>query len=396
MNRMVVLDGFRGLFLLLMALLHFNGLTESWLGYLHHGKFGWVEDAQGFVFISGLVVGLVYGRKYLRAPSLGAIFPAILARVRTIYAHQAALILILLAAALLLGEMAGPDLAPYREAPFTFSLASLMLISSSANMGILPMYVFFLLATPFAFWALHRGQVAPFFAAIILAWTAAQTNLAGMLFYQGQLALIEQGVEARFGLYFSLLGWQALFFCGLYVGYLMAEDRLDLSFLRQGQWRSVFFLATGAILLLGVYDLVVEHRLLGEDYTNRVIQKSPRSVLGYLYPVAFAVDLFVVVWLLTVGPEDRRSLVRAASRGLRWLVTLPVFTLLGAHSLHVFSAHILAFYVLATVMPMTDLSQGGRTLALLIALGSLYVVAWGRDRLQSRSLSRREIGAAVG
>lgn len=394
MSRLVVLDGFRGLFLLLMALLHFNGLTDSWLGYLHHGKFGWVEDAQGFVFISGLVVGLVYGRKFLRKPRIGAIFPPILARVRTIYAHQAALIFILLAAALALGELAAPDLAPYREAPASFVAASLLLVSSSANMGILPMYIFFMLATPFALWALHRGQVAPFFAAILLAWTAAQTNLAGVLFYQGQLVLIEQGVPARFGIYFSLLGWQALFFCGLYVGYLMAEGRLDLGFLRQGQWRVAFFMAVGGIVALGLYDLVVEHRLLGEEYTNRVIQKSPRSVLGYLYPVAFAVDLFVVVWLLTVGPGDRRALVRKTAAGLRWLVTLPMFTVLGNHSLHVFSTHILAFYVLATVMPMTDFGQGGRTAILLAALASLYVVACGRSWLMSRGAGRGAAQAA--
>lgn len=384
MNRMAVLDGFRGLFLLLMALLHFDGLTDSWLGYLHHGRFGWVEDAQGFVFISGLVVGLVYGRKYLRRPSLRAIFGPILARVRTIYAYQAGMILLLLAAAFALGDLAGANFAPYREAPVSFVLASLALVSSSANMGILPMYIFFLLATPFAFRALHRGQVAPFFFAVLLAWTAAQTNLAGMLFHQGQLALVDQGIEARFGIYFSLLGWQALFFCGLYVGYLMAEGRLDLGFLRAGQWRTTFFMAVAAILALGVYDLVVEHRLLGEEYTNRVIQKTPRSVLGYLYPVAFAVDLFVVVWLLIAGPEDRRAAVRKAAAGLRWLVTRPMFTLLGTHSLQVFSMHILAFYALATVMEMTDLGQAGRTAALLAALASLYGVAMARSWLAAR------------
>ena len=50
--------------------------------------------------------------------------------------------------------------------------------------------------------------------------------------------------------------------------------------------------------------------------------------------------------------------------------------------------------VLATVMPMTDFGQGGRTLALLIALGSLYVVALGRAWLMGRGEGRRGMAAA--
>jgi hypothetical protein len=277
MGRLVILDGFRGFFLLFMAVLHYDGLTESWLGKLHHQYFGWVEDAQGFVFISGIVVGLVFGKRFLQAPTLGAIFGPILARVRTIYFHQAGLVAILLAAALGLGVYAAPDLAPYQEAPVTFTVSSLLLLSSSSNMGILPMYILFLLVTPFALRAMHRDQVAPYFAAMLLAWLAAQTNLAGFGFYQIQLLLRDQGVPASFGLYFNALGWQVLFFGGLFVGFRMAQKRLDLSFLRQAQWRVTFFMALAAVILLGIYDLVVELRLLGDDYSTRILIRRQKD-----------------------------------------------------------------------------------------------------------------------
>jgi hypothetical protein len=134
MGRLTIIDGFRGFFLLFMGVHHFNTILGTTLGMLNHHRLGWVEDAQGFVFISGLVVGVVYGRKFMRRPD--AIYAPILARVKTIYMHQAALILILLAAALYLGPEAARQFRPYVEDPTTFSAASLMLLTASSNMGI--------------------------------------------------------------------------------------------------------------------------------------------------------------------------------------------------------------------------------------------------------------------
>jgi hypothetical protein len=383
MSRLVILDGFRGYFLLFMAVVHYDGLIGSWLGKLHHQYFGWVEDAQGFVFISGLVVGLVYGRKYLRTPTVAAIYGPILARVRTIYSHQAGLVLILLTAALLLGPMAAPDFAPFRDAPVTFAVSSLMLLSSSANMGILPMYIGFMLVVPLAFRLLHRDQVAPYFALMLLLWLIAQTNLTGFAFYQAQVLLTERGIPAAFGLYFNLFGWQVLFFGGLFIGFRMAQRRLDLGFLHQPQFRTAFFIALAAITLLGVYDIIVELLLLGDDYSTRILIRTDRAILGFFYPVAFAIDLFAITWLLRVGPEDRLPWVRRAAAGAQWLFTRPALVVLGQHSLHVFSFHILVYYLLATVVPL-ELSPASRMLLLVASVASLYLAAFGHQWVQNR------------
>jgi hypothetical protein len=389
--RYTILDGFRGFFLLFMAVIHFNGPIGSWLANLHHQHFGWVEDAQGFVFISGMVVGMVYGRKFLKSPSVRAIYRPILERMRTIYSHQLGLVLILLAAALALGANAPPDFGPYQQAPATFTLSSLLLLSSSSNMGILPMYILFLLVTPFAFAMLHRRRVAPFFAIMALAWLSAQSSLYGWAVYQGQLALNEHGIPARFGLYFNLFGWQVLFFTGLYAGFRIAEDKLDLDFLRQAQWRWVFFLALGAFFVLGCYDVLVQTQTLGAEYSNRIMSRNDRSLLGAIYPFAFAIDLFIVVWLLQVGEEDRARWIRSLAVWLRWLFTRPWLVFLGQHSLHVFSFHILVYYLLVTVMPFFTLSQTGKTAVLIVSVASLYLSAHGHRWL----VQREKAGAAV-
>lgn len=79
-----------------MMIVHVNMQFDAVIGKLNHHYLGWVEDAQGFVFISGFVVGLVYGARLIRR-GYDACRSSIFSRIKTIYSHQAGLILIFLA-----------------------------------------------------------------------------------------------------------------------------------------------------------------------------------------------------------------------------------------------------------------------------------------------------------
>lgn len=379
MRRYEILDGFRGFFLVFMAVAHFDGMLRTWLGTIHQKNFGWVEDAQGFVFLSGLVAGVVYGRRFLLQPEIPYGFRLVVDRARQIYGYQVAMIMMALGAALALGSLAPIDFRPYLEAPATFTISSMLLVSSSANMGILPMYIVFLLVTPFALKLLHRDMIAPYFALVILAWLAAQTSLTGKGMYALENYMIAEGIPARFGLFFNMLGWQALFFCGLFVGFRLMQGRFSLAFLEQPQFRVTFFIAVGGMILLGIFDVIVEWKLLGDDYTARMQLRSPRTILGVVYPIAFLVDLFIIVWLLRVGADDRSRVIRGVSAGVNWFFTRPAFVLLGRHSLFVFSFHIVLYYALATLAHLYQPSAPERELLLAAGIGSLWLCAWSRD-----------------
>src|SRR3546814_10449839 len=66
MKRYDILDGFRGYFLVFMLVNHLAFQGGSRLAKLNHSELGYVQDAQGFIFISGLIVGLCYARGYIR------------------------------------------------------------------------------------------------------------------------------------------------------------------------------------------------------------------------------------------------------------------------------------------------------------------------------------------
>lgn len=384
MSRLLTIDGFRGFFLLFMGVVHFNYVTHSILGKLNHHRFGWVQDAQGFVFISGLVVGLVYGKKYLRAPTVRDISRPVLARVRTIYTHQACLIGILLVVALVLGQMAPPELQSYVEEPVAFTLSSLMLVTASPQMGILPMYIFYLLVTPFAFSLLGRGYVVPFFMAVTLSWLFAQTGLVEFGLQELSRLLSGIGIDLNFKIGFEAFAWQLFFFVGFYFGFQMARGTLDLEWMKHDQARVAFIMSVVAIVLLGLFFRLVQDGWFGEAYSEIYKQRDDRGLVTFIYPIAYAIDLFTVVWMLRVGVDDRSRLIRGPSRALAWLFSRKALVMLGQHSLHVFSWHILVYYLLAVVVPPLDLSHFARSVILVVAVASLYIAAFGHARLQGR------------
>src|SRR5690606_16531782 len=63
MRRLEILDGMRGYFLVFMMLNHLTFAGGYLLVKINHGELGFVQDAQGFVFLSGLLVGMVYANR---------------------------------------------------------------------------------------------------------------------------------------------------------------------------------------------------------------------------------------------------------------------------------------------------------------------------------------------
>lgn len=66
MKRFDLIDGMRGYFLVFMLINHLVFAGGFWLVEINHRQFAFVEDAQGFVFLSGLLIGMVYARKMMK------------------------------------------------------------------------------------------------------------------------------------------------------------------------------------------------------------------------------------------------------------------------------------------------------------------------------------------
>jgi hypothetical protein len=97
MGRLSILDGLRGYFLVFMLLNHLVFTGGLWLVHVNHAELGFVQDAQGFIFLSGLLVGLIYTRYFLRN-EFAAAARKVLRRALQLYAYAIGVILLVLVA----------------------------------------------------------------------------------------------------------------------------------------------------------------------------------------------------------------------------------------------------------------------------------------------------------
>lgn len=105
MRRLEILDGMRGYFLVFMMLNHLTFTGGYLLVKINHGELGYVQDAQGFVFLSGLLVGMVYARRMLKE-GYAAGARKIRKRALEIYRYAAGSLLVIMALGLVLTSSA--------------------------------------------------------------------------------------------------------------------------------------------------------------------------------------------------------------------------------------------------------------------------------------------------
>lgn len=388
--RLTILDGFRGFFLIFMMIIHTNMEFGAVIGKLNHHYLGWVEDAQGFVFISGFVVGLVYGARLIRRGAESCRI-AVMKRVRTIYSHQAGLVLIFTLVALSWSGASATLLSFYTDNPVLAPLASLGLLSGSRNMGILPMYIWFMLCTPLALRQIHAGRGVAVLMAMGCAWLISQTGVSQHIWAMMEDRLAAAGHPLPLGIFFNLLGWQVVFFSGLYLGYLQAAGRLDLSFLRGPGWAQAALVAFATVVFLAMLDRLVMDHWFGRDFSKWFLATHERRDFTSLYVLAFALDLFLVTWLLVAGRDCGVRIVGALARLVEWIFTRPVLVFLGQHSLHVFSAHILLTYILSIAMQDRHVGTLEANLIVLLSPLPLYLAAWGHKL--SVDMTNRRVAA---
>lgn len=392
--RLTVLDGFRGFFLLFMAVAHINMVTDTILGRLNHHSFGWVEDAQGFVFISGFVVGLVYGSILLKR-SVDKMRHAMFYRVRTIYAHQVVLIMFMVIAAffyLQFGAETPSALRPYADDPLIFTASSLLLVANSLHMGILPMYIAFMLVTPFVLIALQRGYLAPLAMGSVLLWLIAQTGLVEEMTNQLEFWMAGHGVPAKLGIYFHVFGWQLIFFAGLVLGYKMADGSLDLSKLNAPAYTYAFMVGLAGAIFLGIFDRIVYDEWISPEYSASVLSGVERKNFSAIYMVNFFLDLFLLAWLVNAGPNCGIRWIERAAALVTWVFSRRALVFLGQHSLHVFSFHILLVYVIDILSEGHRYSELSGNVVMILGAASLYLPAWLHARLQAREKARSPNG----
>ncbi len=338
------LDLLRGLCLFKMVFdhlwhtpLHKYGL---WIGY--------VSAAEGFFFISGVVVGIVHGRRMFDN-GLRTTSRSLLTRALNLYLANLALVLGFASL-----ESAGliPGRGFFRMWQPSFHWLGVFELNQPYYLQVLPRYSVFLAFTPLALWCLRNHRTA---------WVAA-VSLAG---YGLNLALggtLCRHMPATFGsFYFPLAPWQLLFFAGLILGF--HRQRLV------SWWRS----RSTARWMMAMIVLCLAFALLRRGFELAIIDLPPgwesglfgRGHLG----IGRLLNLMPVFTLCFLA-SDR--LFKPLSR-----VFGPVLVPFGQHSLYFFLMHIPMRWLgngVLVVWPVAHVIGPWRFLILDIAIMALLLL----------------------
>lgn len=382
MKRFDIIDGMRGYFLVFMLLNHLVFVGGFWLVEVNHRQFAFVEDAQGFVFLSGLLIGLVYAKKMMKG-GWEAGRDKILGRAFELYRYALGLILAALLVRMLLpggyqawwnwlGDTTLTD--PKRM------MAVATFVFQPTFMDILPQYIIYMLFSPLLIWLCLKGKWPHVLIGSFIIWLAGQLGLHRLVTEPLNMLAIgpdEQGVRVSF----NLLGWQLVFFTALVAGVLTATKQIDWKAIFSPE-RTMFVKAAVAICLFFVpLRFLTANGLLPGFVMERFGSMEVRADFGLVYLVNFLAVGYLVAWLIIAGPKHENAAVRRIADGVHWVFTLRFLQLLGRHSLQVYVWHVAIVYLVYYIDARTpELSQVTKTIIGVVAIASLALPALWRER----------------
>ncbi|HZY20295.1 MAG TPA: OpgC domain-containing protein [Ramlibacter sp.] len=369
------IDALRGLMLVLMTLTHLPSRLTSPLGQ----PFGYVSAAEGFVLLSGFMAGMVYGKLAVQR-GIGPMRQAFFRRALLVYGCHVAMLAFLFTVIAFVGvkvdQPAVKDLLSfYLQRPGAGLLGGLLLLYEPPLLDILPMYILFMLLSPWAFsLALTRGWM-PVLAGSLALWLGAQFGLSELVYGLFQRGL-QLPVPYEQNGAFNGFAWQLLWVMGLWMGASRhASAPPSFAFPR---WAVVL------AVLLGAIGFTWRH----------AIGQAP-------FPASPALNLLFDKW--QVGPLRLLNLLVLMVLAIRfgpWLAQrLPrirALEILGAASLPAFCAHLVAVLVVLGTMG-NRLDRPWTTDLPLVAgaLGFMVLVAWLSTRLDRPPGAPRRAASAV-
>ncbi|HUY80790.1 MAG TPA: OpgC domain-containing protein [Acidobacteriaceae bacterium] len=353
LERRPELDALRGLFLVWMTLTHLPTHMSDFVNQ----PFGFISSAEGFVFMSALLVGRIYIYE-MQHDEAGVHFK-LLRRTLKIYGYH--LLLLFLAFTVAAAYAVHNHRAAitnllnfYLAHPGTAILGSLLLLYCPPLLDILPMYVTFLLFTPIILSLSIRIGWKKILAASMLVWLLAQFGLRDLV-HNWIVHITHLHIPLQETGAFNLFAWQAVWIIGLWLGAGLARDFIPFRYIPRP--------AVIACFVISILFIFIRYGWLGPHLTQQALglqldkwQIGPLRVLNL---ICFSVVVYA----------SRKYVVKAVSR--------EPFLTLGKASLHVFCAHLFFVFVGLALLYGEVAQLHGWTAVILVTVTfvSLIVVA---------------------
>jgi hypothetical protein len=364
-TRLIYVDAIRGLLLVFMAVDH----IPSDLQVITNHPLGYVSAAEGFVFMSGLMSGWVYSKRYYRE-GVSALKEASMRRALAVYLYHLVTFITVLAGVCLLAYGFGifPNAVSdlMIEHPWATFLSGCVFLQQPSLFDILPMYCVFLVVLPLLLIACARGQRRAVLLASFLIWLL--TNL-----FSPQAPLVNGMINTGS---FNLLAWQLLFVVGAVFGQAWTANESIVPKIRGFRLMGVGVLAAFLFCVRHAYI----HVPLPAGWLNWLTNKNNVAPLRLF-------DALLIYYLVY-------ALVSRFPKLLAWRP----MAFLGRHSIFVFALHIVVAYAILSFPDVFGVTSAKRWFGTALMIASLFAAAgiheWFGNRQRARQNNARQVGVA--
>lgn len=306
-RRIVSLDVLRGLMLVIMTLDHFAGPIRK----ISFQPLGYVSAAEGFIYLSGYVYGLVYTRVLING-NFDTLKAKSYKRAAIIYVYHIFILLIVIVP-LLLNVINYEELNVFKDKPVRSALFFCLFLLQPQNMDILPIYVVFVMIGPVIIKAFSKNKAKKVFIISGLLWLLSQLTIFRYNIYE----LGHYGISLG---YFNLFSWQFLFFLGIYLGYFKTTGKYEIPITK------LLFLTSLVVFTI----FLIARYLPGDSLINQIFLRfADRSSLGITRLLNFG----AIAYLIYIISIKKKNFLNS-----KWL------SLLGRNSLQVFSYSVCLVY----------------------------------------------------
>ena len=349
------IDSIRGFFLIIMVIDHFGG----WVTKYTWQPFGYISQAEGFVYVSGYVFGLVYSRYIIDSNLLAK---KVIYRGYTIYKYH----FLLVFGIPLLTYFIPYYIDYWKEmlsyfftaSTLQYALSSLLMINQPTYMDVLPMYTLFI----FCCWPLlkflGKGKENIVLLISLSIWILGQ-------FFDPFYYISRSCFPGSYSGTFNILGWQILFFLGVYFGF------------KRKSGKKIELLKNKFIIILGILFflifLISRHNLI--PLNTYISPFTDRKNLSCLRLLNFLVMIYTASLIMKFTPLKAK---------------IPWLHFIGKHSLYVFSFHILIIYLFISpfITGKGIYDKYGNTVYLLCLL--LFLISLSIPALIHKSYLKRK------